>query len=69
MGYLLIEAVAAGLLVIALGFVVGPIVGYFLRVPVPAICKKWNKNHVMEVTLFFIGFTAYLLWKGLLQSG
>lgn len=57
----MIEATVIGILVVLVGFVVGPLVGYFLRVPVPEICKKWNKNHVMEVSLFFIGFTVHLL--------
>ena len=58
---LLFEAIVVGVLGVLAGFVVGPVVGYFLRVPIPETCKKWNKNHVMEVSLFFIGFTVHLL--------
>lgn len=58
---LLMEAVVVGVLVVVVGTVVGYIVGRVASVDLPAVCKKWNKNHVMEISLFFTGFFVHLI--------
>lgn len=58
---LLIEAVVVGIMVVVVGSAVGFVVGTFNSVDLPKVCKKWNKNHVMEISLFFTGFVLHLL--------
>ena len=57
---LFMEAVIVGLMVVLGGTLVGAIVGPFLRVPLPAKCKKWNTYYVMEITLFLTGVLVHL---------
>jgi len=58
---LLMESVVVGLLVLAVGTVVSFGVGALFSVDLPAVCRKWNKNHIMELCLFLTGFVAHLL--------
>ena len=58
---LLVEAVVVGLMVVVVGSVVGYLVGKLNSVDLPKVCKKWNKNHVMEISLFFTGAPTHLL--------
>lgn len=57
---LVYEAVAIGVLVVVVGVVVSNLVGMFHNGTKTA-CKDWNKNHVMEITLFFIGVAVHLV--------
>jgi membrane protein DedA with SNARE-associated domain len=58
---LFIEAVCVGLLVVVVGTLVGFILGKYFSTNLPRICKSWNKNHIMEISLFLTGFIAHLL--------
>ena len=58
---LLVEAVVVGLMVLIVGSAVGYVVGRLNSVDLPKVCKKWNKNHVMEISLFFTGVVLHLL--------
>lgn len=58
---LLVEALVVGVLVVVVGTVVGFFVGRVASVDLPAVCKKWNKNHVMEISLFLTGFITHIL--------
>ena len=58
---LLLETIGAGLLIVVIGTVVSFIVGKVSAVDFPPTCKEWNKNYVMEISLFFTGVTAHLL--------
>ena len=58
---LLMEALFVGLLVLLVGTVVSFVIGALFSVDLPAVCKKWNKNHIMELSLFLTGFIAHLL--------
>ena len=55
------EAVVVGIATIAVGTIVGFIVGKYFSVDLPEECKKWYKNHVMEICLFFTGFFLHIL--------
>jgi len=61
MNSLLIEAIFVGVLVVAVGTVVGYAVGKFASVDLPAVCKKWNKYHAMEISLFLTGFLVHII--------
>ena len=61
------EAVLIGVVLVIVGNVVGFFVGKSLSVPLPKVCKSWNKNYVMEISLFLTGFLAHYMfeWSGL----
>ena len=56
-----IEAVVVGVLTVTVGVVVGFALSKSFSTNLPAICKTWNKNHVMEISLFLTGFSLHLL--------
>ena len=57
-----LHSILFGILSIIIGNLVGFIVGYFLSVDLPKVCKTWNKNYVMELYLFFTGMISFLLY-------
>jgi len=58
---LLIEAIAVGIILVIVASLVGIVVGKFMSVKLDEMCKKWNKNHIMEITLFISGVLVHLL--------
>lgn len=58
---LLIEAIAVGIILVIVSSLVGIVVGKFMSVELHEMCKKWNKNHIMEITLFISGVLVHLL--------
>lgn len=54
-----------------LGLIVGGLVHWFFisiplfKVDLPEVCGEWNKNHVMEVSLFATGFFSFLAFTGI----
>ncbi len=57
---ILVECICVGLLVVIFGLLVSFIISPLLKVDLPSECKKWNKNHVMEITLFLTGVSIHL---------
>ena len=49
--------------------IIGTIIGFLFSysgifVPeLPDICETWNKNYVMEMSLFLTGFISYWIFK------
>jgi hypothetical protein len=60
---LLLEAMFVGLVLVALGYIVGFITRPLLEVRQPAICDHWNDKYIMEINLFLVGFIAHLLFE------
>ena len=58
---LLKEAVVVGIATVVIGTIVGFAMGKLFSMNLPVICKKWNKNHIMEITLFLTGFLLHIL--------
>ena len=58
---LLKEAVIVGIATVVIGTLVGFVMGKLFSMNLPAICKKWNKNHIMEITLFLTGFLLHII--------
>lgn len=58
---LLVEAVSVGILTVVVGTLVGYILGGLFSTNLPKICKSWNKNHIMEISLFLTGFILHIL--------
>jgi hypothetical protein len=41
----------------------GFFVGRALSVDLPPVCKKWNTNYIMEISLFLTGFVSFLVYN------
>ena len=61
MQQLLVEAIFVAILTVIVGSLVGYVLGKSFSTNLPKICKSWNKNHIMEVSLFLTGFFIHLL--------
>ena len=59
----LTEAIFVGIVLVIIGNVIGYMVGKSLSVSLPSVCKSWNKNYVMEISLFLTGFTAHYFFE------
>ena len=57
---LIVEAVIVGLIVVLIGTAVSFIAGKVFAVDLPPTCKEWNKNYVMEISLFLTGVLTHL---------
>ena len=57
------DALFFALLVVIVGNIAGFFVGATLGVDLPPVCKKWNQNYIMEISLFITGFVSYLVFK------
>lgn len=55
----IIGSIILGLLTIVIGFGSFNIVKRFERTKIPSDSANWNKNHVMEISLFI---TGCLIW-------
>lgn len=58
---ILFEAIIVGLVVVLLGYIVGAGTSLFIQQRTPIACRNWNKNHIMEINLFLIGFFFHLI--------
>lgn len=56
----LIELIVVGIMVVLFGYVSGFIVGKFNKMDMPAVCASWNKDYVMEKSLFVTGVLVHL---------
>ena len=45
------------------GTIVGFILGRFMSVDLPKACREWNKNHIMELSLFLTGFLTHIIFE------
>lgn len=64
---MILNSVLFGIASIIIGNIVGFIVGYFLSIDLPKVCKTWNKNYIMEISLFFTGMITFLVYKLLVK--
>ena len=63
-GPIIIEGIIVGLLLIIFTYIAASIVHFMGLKPVlPSICDSWNKNYVMEVTLFLSGFLFHIFFE------
>jgi len=64
---MIVNSVLFGIASIIIGNIVGFIVGYFLSIDLPKVCKTWNKNYIMEISLFFTGMITFLAYNLLVK--
>ena len=55
----LTEAIVVGIMTILVGYIAGFIMSYGM--PIQQECKNWNKNYVMEKSLFLTGFLIHII--------
>jgi hypothetical protein len=58
---LIIESIVVGIITVIVGTISGLLIGRLFSSHLPKVCKKWNKNHVMEISLFFTGFLVHMM--------
>jgi ABC-type antimicrobial peptide transport system permease subunit len=59
----ILEGIILGIFTIIFGSLVGFIVSKIWVNNMPKECKDWNKNNVMEITLFFTGFIFHISFE------
>jgi glycopeptide antibiotics resistance protein len=57
---LLVEAIAVGILTVIIGSMVGFILAKYFSPNLPKTSTDWNKNHIMEISLFLTGFLLHI---------
>ena len=60
---LLIEALVVGISTIIMGTIISYLLGNTFKVDLPPVCKDWNKNYIMEISLFLTGFLSHILFE------
>ena len=55
-----LEALVVGIIVVVAGSLVSFLVGLLFKTDLPPVCKDWNKNYVMEISLFFTGVFVHV---------
>ena len=58
---LLKEAFFVGILMIVVGTLISFILSKVSNKDIPPVCKDWNKNYIMELSLFLTGFVAHII--------
>ncbi len=56
----MLDIIRTGILTVIIGSIVGYVLGKCNSVDLPAICKTWNRNHIMEQSLFLTGVILHL---------
>ena len=58
---LFVEAIIAGLVILIVGSIVGFVLSKLTVSDLPPVCKDWNKNLIMETSLFLTNkFIIYI---------
>ena len=60
---IIVEAIVVGIVIVIVGTIVGAFVGMLLGTDLPPVCKDWNKNYAMEMSLFLTGALSHLLFE------
>lgn len=63
MQQLIIEAIVVGISIMGFGTIASWMFSRYFKVELPPVCKNWNKNYVMEITLFVTGVLAHLVFE------
>ena len=61
-----------GVLTIVLGYIVNLFLSPLFKISLPDVCQNWNKNYIMEMSLFFTGILLTLvvmLFCGYIHTG
>lgn len=60
---LLVESIIVGFVIVIMCIIITLPIRHFLKVDLPPVCSEWNKNHIMEISLFLTGFFTHILFE------
>ena len=60
---LFVEGFFVGLSIVIIGTLVSGIFALTMKSDLPPVCKDWNKNYIMELSLFLTGFLRIYFLK------
>lgn len=60
---LITESIIVGISIVLFGTITSKLFSEYFKVDLPPVCKEWNKNFVMEITLFFTGVFVHLSFE------
>ena len=60
---LFVEGFFVGLSIVIIGTLVSGIFALTMKSDLPPVCKDWNKNYAMELSLFFTGFVTHIFFE------
>lgn len=63
MKQLIIEGCVVGIVLVIIGIIITNLFKFIHNNNLPDVCKNWNKNYIMEINLFLIGFIAHMLFE------
>ncbi len=58
-----IEAITVGLGLVIVGTIVSWVMSKISNTELPPVCKDWNKNYIMEISLFLTGVIAHFAFE------
>ena len=59
--HFIIEAIFVGFITLIIGTLISKLSQKILNVQLPTPCKDWNKNYIMEFSLFATGFAVHIV--------
>ena len=63
MKQLIIEGLVVGIVLVIIGVIFTNLFKFINNNNLPDVCKNWNKNYIMEMNLFLIGFITHMLFE------
>ena len=60
---LFVEGFFVGLSIVIIGTLVSGIFALTMKSDLPPVCKDWNKNYIMELSLFLTGALTHLFFE------
>lgn len=63
MKQLIIEGCVVGIVLVIIGIIVTNLFKFIHNNNLPDVCKNWNKNYIMEINLFLIGYIAHMVFE------
>ena len=63
MKQLIIEGFAVGIVLVIISVIFTNLFKFINNNNLPDVCKNWNKNHIMEINIFLIGFITHISFE------
>lgn len=61
---LIMEVILFGFITVLIGYIAGFLIKKFENSSIPKECADWNKNRVMEKSLFITGILSWFVMHG-----
>jgi len=59
----IINMILYGIITVIVGYIVGYLLEHVKKTKIPENCKDWNKNHIMEISLFITGAITWYIYS------